>query len=431
MLRSVHQDANHTLASPARDPLEVEFMKSSSVVLVLLSALVPNLVEAQSAVDPNASIVELRSPSSPACPSCTGCETIPGTFLDNCFETTPGLTDWLWVDAGTPSGRASEPSASDPVTVRVGPGAFEPFECGGSGSRGFVSVEGAGRDVTRFVGAVPPVFHAPAGACRGGITALGCTKLSFRDVTAEGDAGVLWTGAGDSQWQNVDMFADNTDGIDCLTTAFAWYDVFSAGGLHFFWNSRFEAVGGTSATNAFRNNGAEVWAYGSDFLVRRAGSTSAGTPAAIETATSDGMRIFGSTVRGKVEAGAGGGSVAGVNALVEFHMHGGIISIDASAHSLGAAIGIWASQPGALAHTPDTAFALKGATKIRLLGPGTTQSPFLWPSGTTPPSVISRTGADLFVKTDDGPGQDEARLLVYDSGCSPDPWRRVSDDSCL
>ncbi len=51
--------------------------------------------------------------------------------------------------------------------------------------------------------------------------------------------------------------------------------------------------------------------------------------------------------------------------------------------------------------------------------------------GTVPPDILSETGADLFVKTNEGPGQNEPRLRVYDFGCSPDRWRRVSDNTCL
>jgi len=387
---------------------------------LVYAAVAPNTTVAQS-IDDDARVVELRS-------SCL----VDGTMLHNCFETSAELTDWLWVNAGTGTGRASEPNSLEPVTVRVGPGSFDRFDCEGSGMRGFVSVEGAGRDVTRFVADVP-VFYSPVGACRGGVTALGCTNLSFRNITAEGFAGVLWTGTGDSQWQDVDMFVENVDATNCLSEAFAWYDVLSAGGLHFFWNTRFEAVGSTGATNAFRNNGAEVWAYGSDFFVRRVGNISVGSPTAIQSAAPDGMRLFGSTVRGKVDADAGGGSVLGIQALGQgqVHVHGSIISIDASAHPAGAAIAISVGA-GATVHTPETAFALKGSTRIRLLNlGGTIESPFLWPSGTTPPDILSQTGADLFVKTNEGPGQNEPRLLIYDSGCSPDPWRRVSDDTCL
>lgn len=399
------------------------------LVLAPLSvALMPKTTAAQSVIDPDASVVELRAPASVNCPTCNGCEVTSGNFHENCFEFVDDLTDWLWVNAGTPVGRNNEPNALDAVTVRVGPGTYGDFNCEGM-MRGFVSVEGAGRDVTRFVS--DGSFYLPAGACRGGVTSLNCTNLSFRNVTAEGDAGVLWVGDGDSQWQDVDMVVDNEAGTGCGSEAFPWYDVFSANGLHFFWNTRFDATGTGGTTNAFRNNGAEIWAYGSDFFVRVAGTAYPGSPIVIETATASGMRIFGSTVRAKVEAMASSGSVYGVRALGEFHMHGGIISLNASAHATGAVIGIWASQATAFAHTPDTAFALQGPTKIRLLGPGTIESPFLWPAGATPPDILSQTGSDLFVKNNEGPNQDEARLLVYDNSCSPDPWRRVSNDTCL
>ncbi|MGB5813100.1 MAG: hypothetical protein WBG86_21380 [Polyangiales bacterium] len=393
------------------------------VLATVFAAFAPNVTAAQSVIDPNATVVELR----------TSCVMPGSTYLDNCFETAADVTDWLWVDAGLPGGRNSEPNSLDSVTVRVGPGTFDAFECDGNGMRGFVSVEGAGRDVTRFVTPSPPVFHPIAGACHGGITSDGCTNLSFRNVTAEGAAGVLWVGDGDSQWEDVDMTAENPTGATCLAEAMAWYDALSLGGEHFFWNTRFRALGKAAFTSAFQTDESDSWIYGSDLLIEMTSDAVVGG-ATVRSGSDIGVRIFGSTVRARFAASAPSfsGLVTGLLAESDgvIHMHGGIINVSTSLSTSGVAVGVQASA-GSFVHTPETAFALSGPTIARLLGAGAIQSPFLWPSGPTPPSIFSQTGSDLFVKTKEGPGQDEARLLVYDNGCSPGPWRRVSNDTCL
>lgn len=388
---------------------------------LVLSA--PTSSFAQSAIDSLASVIDLRST----------CAMPNGATLDNCFETTADVTDWLWA-----GGRASEPNSLDPVTVRVGPGSFDPFSCtAGQGMRGFVSVEGAGRDVTEFFNP-SDVIGGPdiAFVCEGGITVRGCTQLSFSRLRARGlGSGVIWNGDGDSQWENVDMLGDNEGVARCLQTAMGWYDVTADGGVHFFWNTRFEARGsGTFVTVAF-NGRTESWIYGSDLLARVDHTGGGGVYAAILASGTIGTRIFGSTLRAKATNSQFGGLLSGIDARGgQTHMHGGIINVDASATSGGTAAGIRTSTPTTFVHTPETAFVLKSAQAnlaYRIVGPGDVDSPFLWPSGTTPPNILSQTGSDLFVKTDEGPGQNEARLFIYDSSCTTSPWRNVTTGDCL
>lgn len=401
---------------------------STLLVLVSVGTFTSNETSAQS-IDPDARIVELRE-------SCD----VNGVMLDNCFETTAALTDWLWGGFTPPAGRTNEPNALDSVAVRVGPGNFDAFTCdatSASGARGFVSVLGSGRGDTSFEQPVA-ITHLPTYVCEGGITSIDCTGLTFSDLTATGiGTGVLWIGTGSSLWESVDMRVD-TSAPPCAGGVYGWYDDFgesvgeTPGAVHYFWSSRLSARG-RAGTAAFSGTG-ESWFYGTDFVVTRTGPGTGGYVAAVRQASADGVRIFGSSVRAVGEVGSTG-NVTGLNSTGPgaIHMHGGIINATVPS---GTAVGTATDHVDGFIHTLETAFFLKGANPflIRMYGPGTTQSPFIWPRGTTPPSVFSETGADFFVKTDDGPGQDEARLYVYDIGCSAvltERWRSVTTGNCI
>ena len=396
-----------------------------SVLLILggvCAAMAPRTTAAQSAIDPVATVVELRV-------SCA----MPGnTFLDNCFETSADVTDWLWN-----GGRASEPNSLDRVTVRVGPGEFSRFECNSStGMRGFVSVVGSGRDVTHFVSTSTYADPALEYTCAGGVTALGCTGLSFSNLAARGfGTGGTWRGDGTSNWESVDLIGDDQGTRRCAGNTMGWYD---AGpevdeSLHFFWDTRFVAESVGNFSIAAYNGRGESWIYASDFVVQARGSGGGGFYAGVFGGAPRGIHLFGSTVRVHAEspfAGLVTGLFGKSIAPSAIHMHGAIVNVDAPL-----SVGILTAQTGAFVHTPGTAFVFPGTgVKYRILrqgGSSTIQSPFLWPSGTIPPNIYSLDGSDLFVKTNEGPNQDESHLFVYDSSCATNRWRSVTTGNCL
>lgn len=152
------------------------------------------------------------------------------------------------------------------------------------------------------------------------------------------------------------------------------------------------------------------------------------------------FRAFGTAIRADVGSATGANYTDGVVGVVvneTFHMHGGIVSVDAGAASTNVdAIGISVSGTSPFAHTPDTAFAVvAGGTgdAVRVEGsPSQVRSPFLWPAGTQPPAIESLTGYDLFVETDTGTGGDEPRLWIYRSACSGGggPWWDPAAKAC-
>ena len=156
------------------------------------------------------------------------------------------------------------------------------------------------------------------------------------------------------------------------------------------------------------------------------------------------VRLFGSSVRSHPGAGftqnvdfigvsLGQSQPGGV-----FHMHGGIVSVNAG--PLGRdAVGIDATDATTFAHTLGTAFITKKGTggAIRVRGSGNVQSPLLWQSGTDVPlgGISSQTGKDLFVETDcDASGCSGAgvqpHLMIYSAACGADPWFDTVRGAC-
>ena len=398
------------------------------VVGVLCSAIAPLTTAAQSSIDPTATVVELR----------VSCAMPGGATLDNCFDTVADLTDWLWN-----GGRTSEPNSLDEVVVHVGPGEFDLFECNAAtGMRGFVSVVGSGRNVTSFISTSRAADLTLEFAAPGGITVRGCTHLSFSDLTARGfGTGAVWTGEGDSFWEDVDLTVDDEGTAAGFGIGAAWYDA-NLNGEHWFWNMRFHTRSvGAYVVSAF-NTRSESWIYGSDFLLEAGSPQGAVSCAGVLSGSprAGGVHIFGSTVRAR-GVDAFSGMIAGLHSRGlsvnnppqrgTIHMHGGIVNVNGPT-----AVGILTNGKEAFVHTPGTAFVLPGAGsnyRILDLGPSSTiQSPFLWPNSTQAPDIISsQDGADLFVKTNDGVNQDESHLYVYDSSCSAPSWRSVTTGSCL
>ena len=417
-------------------------------------AWIPSTIAAQSVIDPDASVVELRAPASVACPTCTGCEVTPGNYLDNCFEDPSALSDWLWGGLLPPAGRNGAPTSVDMVAVRVGPGEFPRLKCVGDGE-GWVTVIGSGREHTRFVPDNPNVADPDIPIrCVGGIDVNGCTGLGFQDLTVQGlTRGVNWIGTGSSQWRDVDIIADaglQAPGQACLNDGsppptYAWWDRppwGSSGGPHFFWNSRFVArnisQGPGYAHTAFASDApsTEHWFYACDFLLDKTGTTNATLVDAALWAAGPTF-VFGSTIRVRSPNGLSnpaGLPAMGVFTSHTFHMHGGIINVNIAAQDQDV-VAIQNAGSG-LVHTPETAFNLResvtgGAStwRLRSSGTGSFQSPFQWPASTSAPDLFSEHGQDMFVKTDAGPGGDETRLFIYDTSCGT-LWRDTTG-SCL
>jgi len=371
--------------------------------------------------------------------------------LKNCADNMLDMLNWVW--------DVRIPSASSPLIIDIGPGEFDSFVCAGASDtnrKGWVTVRGSGQRITTITGKPGGVF-APENNDLVGVEANFCTNLTFEDLTiAALDYGIAWTGGGTSTWSNVEVAAAD----DTRHQNIGWYENSCEGekqGVHYWFGSRITAhQDGTNRANYL--SCAETWFYGGEIAVIVSGDYF-GSAVPVQL-FNDGphlgsMRMFGSALRVVVPNGntAPLAKVTGVLLRPEgtqFHMHGGIISIDASGSTQSFNVSGIEVRNGS-AHTPDTAFSVKAAggggnaKRVNLVGPAVTnfganvQSPYLWPAGSTPPSAASaKSGDDQFVENDCSVGGNcnnggnETHLMISNPAkCgTTDPWFDTQVDQC-
>lgn len=412
-----------------------------TAVLLLLSTL-SHQTSAQPVIDPDAQVVHLRK----------DCLSQGTTFVDNCFESTTDLTNWLWGSSGTL--RNNQPAPDDRVHVHVGPGDFEPFECPGQLSdverKGWVSLHGAGREASRFIrnGEIKTGIHGSslAGACRGAMQLEHCDGLEFSNLAAIGQTAAFWLGTGKGTWNNVDIIGEER-GCNAIVVL-GWYDLddgASEKSLQYLFGSRVWVRSSGFWNIALDAISSEIWFYGGDIAVLDVKSTSGLSDALFINEHSD-VRLFGTTVRAVgADSNDATGSINGVNIQGgDFHMHGGIISLNANGSTSALTMTGIHSNPidsEVRVHTPDTAFALIGGTNTisnRLVqqtgtNPSTVRSPFLWQPSDVPPAAGSNSlhGQDVFVDTSAN-GTNQAHLMVRDDSCAGNggPWRDMATGNC-
>lgn len=389
--------------------------KQISVAALALCMSVP--LTSLAVVAPDASVVQVKK-------NC-GSE-------DNCFDNMTALSDWVH--------SVRLPSSANTLLVDVGPGDFSGYHCTNSG---YTTIRGSGRGTTNLT----------QGAGTAAVNVTNCTKLGFQDITISGSGnnaiGIEWAGAGNSTYSNVELTADGG-----FVTA-AWYDH----GLnnstcdsaeekseHFFYGSTITSKG-TFYNNSYYTFCAVSWFYGSELIAVGGDSTYmlTNSPFRVQGNGVE-VQLFGSRVT-SLSGDAdvvynfiypGQGLVgAHVSEGARFHMHGGIISVKAQNTTEDTNVaGIVVGGANSHVHVIDTAFnpsASGGATAHRILNVDNAKvsSPFLWFSGTTPPSgnangdsIQSETGEDMFVETDCNANGDcnnagtETHIMIYNAACS-------------
>jgi hypothetical protein len=392
------------------------------VLALALAVFVLQALPAGAVIDGDADHVLLRK-------DCTG--------IDNCFETSDAVSDWLW-----DGGRNDPPSAGDEVIVDVGVGEFDPLVCPDKNpDSGWVTFRGAGRDRSIFV--LSEGYHAAA------ITAVNCWKLGFQDLGTRSDAhGALWAGDGESTWTNVDMVGE----------VMGWYDFACAGsgsapsGKHWVFGSRIWGNQG-----GWYGDCGAAWIYGSEITATPKAASVAAVGVHV-THRAD-ARVYGSNVRvspdASLAANTSGISLTGVlvgnstngittEAKGTFHMHGGVIAVNAAQLEAADATGVETDDgqaPNAMAHVLDTSFLVQrgtsSGTSTRASGDGVMSS-FVWQNGTAPPvsNLVSENGADMYVETDCQSGGTcnsgtETHLMIYRAACgASNPWFNVVTGAC-
>ena len=347
-----------------------------------------------------------------------------GTCPDNnCFNDFDTMLSWVWT--------TRNPSAASPLLVEIDPGQFliGGYVCIGTTAnpRGYVTFRGAGQENTVLTG-------SPFGSTAV-VTLNECTNLAFENLTIRSDSrrgltppsstdGIYWVAndsGGTSTWTNVQVEASQYGWVDQCGTA--------GGGVHYWFASRIDSL-----ARGYRSFCDENWFYGTEILSQSI---------VVEIVGTGKVFVFGGSLRSLVTSGSGvTGPQKGVSIANggTFHMHGGIISVLHKAPTNDKdVIGIHVTGAGSTAHSPGTAYNLLPAgtgTASRLLveAGGSAQSPFQWPSGGTPPVVVSDHGQDMFVETDcDATGcqtaGDEPHLLIYSGSCTSS-WFDVVTKTC-
>lgn len=338
--------------------------------------------------------------------------------ISNCADNMAEMMSWVW--------NTRNPDVSSPLMVDVGPGTFGRFTCTDAG---YVTIRGSGRDKSILQSGV-----------KSPVNVNNCTKLSFQDIKISSDnTAIVWREGGDSSYSNVEVVSGPS------YQNWAWRDscVGLTKSIHYWFGSKLTSrADGYGAT--FETQCSESWFYGSEITVAVEPGPQAQQFFAVDVLYDGDVRLFGSAVRAFSETGVifGAGREGPVGARVSeggvFHMHGGIISIDASkANGNVGANGLIVDSTSA-AHVVDTAYALKVAGQgIATRIAGQAASPFQWPQSTTPPNVVSITGADTYVETDCAASGcqtvgAEPHLMIYSAACTGagGPWFDVVTRAC-
>lgn len=408
----------------------------SSVGLIGCAILAAPLTCFSALNDPAATVVHLRK-------SC-------GT-MENCVTTMAEVTNWLW--------SVRNPTPSSRVLVDIGPGEFGMFTCISTpeATRGYVTLRGSGPETTKIMAGK---YTGPTqGSATQAILVDGCREMVFEDLSAVIPSTtndpllytIRWLGEGNSTWNNVKV--ENLSNASAFRAA-AWYQPNCGNGtsLHYWFASKFRVVAGNAGNvSGYVNNCGESWFYGSEIeMVADSGTSNNANMTGIELGGGQ-VQLFGSSIRVLVDpANPLQGNLArmmGVSSHLfaedsgMFHMHGGVVSVNAKASS--GNFDVSGITTNAMIHTSGVAFVLNpptgGGQGIRITNP-MAESAVDWPQSENPPAIASVTGADTFMETDcdatgncDTPtGTTHPNMMVYDTSCAGagGQWFNITRNAC-
>ena len=398
--------------------------------VVITTVLVMSATTSTSALSANAAnapVVMLR----------TTCEDGNSVTLNNCFTSMSSLTNWLWT--------IRNPSSTNPLLVEIGPGSFGGFSCFGNQAspRGWITLRGSGQGITKLASTTGQAAT---------VKSDGCTDLVFENLTisqTHGDGAIgyaiQWLNGGQSVWNNVSVEAKASN--PGFRTA-GWYESGCVDGVttlplgkHYWFSSRIQVFARKAANTVGYSTQcpAESWFYGSEIDVVADASTksSVSDVAGVEIGAGE-NQLFGAAIRVRVDKNAPSNvsfsRFVGVSSQFfggysgKFHMHGGIIAVDASASAQ--SFDVASAMTIDHFHAFETAFTLKaptvGGSATRLNGGA--KAPFMWEPAENPPSILSTNGSDTFIETDCSSAGcqaagTETHLQIYNDSCTTDgPW---------
>jgi hypothetical protein len=345
---------------------------------------------AQAAVDPAAAVVMVRK-------SCTD----NGVALDDCFTTMADLTDWM--------ATARKPNAQTPLHVDIGPGKFSGdifITCDpGNNYTGYTAFEGAGIGQT--------ILYGHGSGNNSPVTINSCTELSFAHLKIQGSfyGGVEWGGGGNSKW----------DDVEVIGNARAWYESScgATGGSHYWFGSKLTATALTFAgiADTYDASCDESWFFGSEVTVSVPTNAYQASGGAVVAHGNGIIHLYGSVLRTLIDGPTTGNNVPAASASSGgvIHIHGtGIDAISTTGKNVTA---LYAGT-GGMIHAPATAYNLSTTgtiTRISNNG-GNIMAPYMWQENASPQNIVSTTGADTQVVTNNPDGH--PHLAVYDNSCT-------------
>jgi len=362
----------------------------------------------------------------------------------------------------------SRPIAERPLLVRIGPGTFADsnswfLACGDNVEspleHGFTTIRGAGRSAT-VLDLRPGMEFLWA---RIGLVSWLCHEMHFSDMTVESEKyGVSVAGGGDTTWSRMDVEVGSPlTGGSVLNIG--WQEE-SCGTRpdgspfeHYLFDVRFRVRAKNQTNVGYHAPCDHNWFFSGEIDVTGDAIRNGSTTDLIGVDVKGGGRFVGLDSRIRVETGdfttGALGSAAGVTGVHvsgderEFHMHGGLISVDASGHPGANATAIHAegdthahafgTESRVTAGPPATGVAAGTPRRLFEQG-GMIHSTQFWGAAADPPRnadhyLLSLPGADLFVETDCNASGNcnasgsEAHLMIMNAERCGDPADATKD----
>lgn len=370
-------------------------------------------------------------------------ETSCAAGQNDCFDNLGDLYNWIET--------VRKPNISSPLSVKIGNGEFlnpsgqTDISCNGQDFTGYISFTGKGVNNSMILLGVPGEFAAFFGVS-------GCEKMHFSNLTFRTDADygyITWANGGSSVWNNVEVY-----GVGA-----AWKDGHCAEkeGIHYWYSSKLVSEQAFGSSEGYTASCDKSWLFGSEVtsIVQAGGDRYIGNSAGYNNAVlawntnknssnEPEIHLYGCNiraisndivansptyVRGTVYAGSRG----------SIHIHGtGIDSIS----TVGEEIYVLVADNGGFIHANESSYVIDTTGSVTRIDSNNSiiKAPYVWEPGTTPPSIISENGADMFVETDcDSAGicdgvdivNQRPHQMIYTPSCSVNgPWFDATINKC-
>lgn len=348
-----------------------------------------------------------------------------GVEVPNCFNDLAVLENWM-----------NNVRTASALLVKIGPGTFVRARGNITGalncSRGNLTLEGSGRTQTILAASL-------GGYPSAGIAIFaGCDNLNVQDLKITGwlQGAVVNNVSAKTTWTNVELEGGNYGWLETGTCP-------NHNGRHTWNSSRIVGLGAASGNGisiTYTSTCAQSWFFGSEIVANETGS---GTGSFALEATDAEVHLYGSNARLIVGTGANADQADLIRALTNsvVHIHGTGLDV---VHNGSGNVAFLRADATSHFHANASGFSLHNngtGTVARLAGAGAIEAPYQWGQQTSPPAIISRSGADTYVETDCpntgncSTGGTFPHTMVYRAECTgtganQGPWYDTVTNAC-